>query len=394
MPAFAAFSMIGKDLSAPTTTTTMPTQAPTSRHSAGRHKSTLTTVAASAQLPEPLRLEFTISSSNVSVKDWILHQASTTKSLRHKLQVDRHRPLTSYTMSNDPAAGAELLFPPSRPGVVGHRGALYDALENTRESFQRCAALGCDAVELDVFYLPKDGSLVVFHGGGTDEEPGDLTDYCVNQDGATILDLTYEECQQLEFNTQFAEFACDVHHIKRAKIPTLEQVLRDLQHTQTQVKIELKGPGTVEPTLELVERLNMVHHCQFSSFDHSALKLLRTLRPHTDRHGRYVYRTGALFNDPVPTDFLQQARAIGASEVHLRYDTCTAERIQAIHAAGLSSMAWFRGPIGMQRDVTEKYWDIGNEDETCYQAVVDTGVQQICCNRPDVLVNLLSKNMA
>ena len=381
--------MVGKDLSAPTTT--MAT-ASTGRHPAARHKSTLT----SPQLPESLRLEFTVSSSNVSVKDWILHQASTTKSLRHKLQVDRYSSsssLTSRTSSHNPAA-EELSFPYFRPWVVGHRGALYDALENTRESFQRCAALGCDAVELDVFYLPKDGSLVVFHGGGTDQTPGDLTDYCVNQDGVSILDLTYAECQQLEFNTQFAEFACDVHHIQRAEIPTLEQVLRDLQHTQTQVKIELKGPGTVEPTLALVEQLNMVHHCQFSSFDHHALKLLRSLRPHTDRHGHYVYRTGALFNDPVPTDFLHQARAIGASEVHLRYDTCTVERIQAIHAAGLQSMAWFRGPIGMQRDVTDKYWDIGNEDETCYQAVLDTGVQQICCNRPDVLVNMLRKTMA
>ena len=37
------------------------------------------------------------------------------------------------------------------PLVVGHRGALYQALENTRPSFQLCAEMGCDFVELDVF---------------------------------------------------------------------------------------------------------------------------------------------------------------------------------------------------------------------------------------------------
>ena len=68
--------------------------------------------------------------------------------------------------------------------VVGHRGALYAELENTRESFLQCAKWGCQAVELDVFVLPKDGSLVVFHGGGTDESPGLLDGYCLLGDSA------------------------------------------------------------------------------------------------------------------------------------------------------------------------------------------------------------------
>lgn len=41
----------------------------------------------------------------------------------------------------------------TRPKVVGHRGALYQALENTRESFRLCSAMGCDFVELDVFQV-------------------------------------------------------------------------------------------------------------------------------------------------------------------------------------------------------------------------------------------------
>lgn len=61
-------------------------------------------------------------------------------------------------------------------------------MENTREGFRTCAAMGCDAVELDVFLL-KCGSLIVFHGGGADENPGDLLDYCGRE--GSILDLTY-----------------------------------------------------------------------------------------------------------------------------------------------------------------------------------------------------------
>lgn len=277
-----------------------------------------------------------------------------------------------------------------RPKVIGHRGALYEELENTRASFLRCVEWGCDAVELDVFCI-RDGTLVVFHGGGTDEHPGDLSEHCLHQTGVSILDLTYEECLQLQFNPDYAEFPCPPEKIQQATIPTLEQVLLDLKDTKTQVKIELKMFDTTEPVLKLVEQLEMVQQCQFSSFDHQALQWLRQLRPQTDPNGNHVYRTGALFNVPVPDSFVEQALAIQANEVHLRYDMCTIDRIQAIHTAGLQSMAWLRGPIGMASDVKDKYWDVGNEDETCYKVLIDTNVQQICCNRPNVLIDLLKR---
>ena len=49
--------------------------------------------------------------------------------------------------------------------------------ENTVKGFCTAAAMGCDSVELDVFLL-KDGNLVVFHGDGTDNNPGLLHSYC------------------------------------------------------------------------------------------------------------------------------------------------------------------------------------------------------------------------
>ena len=61
--------------------------------------------------------------------------------------------------------------------VVGHRGSLYTALENTSRSFLHAAEAGADSVELDVFLL-KCGTLVVFHGTGTDQNPGLLDLYC------------------------------------------------------------------------------------------------------------------------------------------------------------------------------------------------------------------------
>ena len=298
-----------------------------------------------------------------------------TFSLRHQLQV--------LDEGDD-------LLPSARPAIVGHRGALYDELENTREGFLRCANAGCDGIELDVFLL-KDGELIVFHGGGTDEDPGDLSDYCVDMEGVNILDLTYPEALALQFNPYFEEFPCSASKIAVASIPTLRQVLEDLRPTSCNVKIELKGPGTPEPCLKLVEELGMLTQVQFSSFDHGRLRQLRELRPQRDSLGRYLVRTGALFNE-VPSDFLERVEECGASEVHLRYDTCTSERVRAIHEKGLGSMAWMRGPQGMRKDTSTKYLDVGNEDSECYRALFATGVQQLCCNRPLAALALIDSD--
>lgn len=294
----------------------------------------------------------------------------------------------------------------TQPWVVGHRGALYQELENTLPGFQYCADIGVDAVELDVFRVNYgnddvdiDEQLLVFHGG--EAFPGDVTDYCLNHAGRSIMDLTRQEIEQLQFNPNHGEFACPPEKILSAKIPTLRQVLELYQPTNIVVKIELKGPGVVEPVLALVQELNMQHQCHYASFYHDRIHLIRTLHPETHPDGSHVYKTGALFADHVPDDFIDRAMDVGASEVHLKYDTCTVERIRRIHDAGMKSMAWFRGPVGMSEDCSIKYSKshsnndgddhVGNEDEVMYHVVARTGVQQLCCNRPDVLINMLKK---
>lgn len=294
------------------------------------------------------------------------------KSLRYKL----------LHYSNDDGSVYDDHYQQSRafPWIVGHRGCLYQQLENTREGFQECARMGCDAVELDVFVL-KCGTVIVFHGDGTDDYPGLLQNYC-NVDGS-ILDYTYQEAvAKLKFNPTYQEFGCPPEVTLRGKIPTLEEVLLDAKQSGIHVKIELKGDGTVKPTLDLVERLQMTSQCSYSSFDLNRLKELREMR-----HDRLQYPTGALFGD-LPTDYLERARNCGATEIHLKYDTCTKDRIREIHAAGFGSMLWMRGPIGMAADCSDLYWDVGNEDKSMYLALVETGVQQMCINRPDVLLEL------
>ena len=298
------------------------------------------------------------------------------------------------TLGVSPASNTMVKPSCPRPLVVGHRGALYEELENTLPAFLQCVEYGCDAVELDVFLL-QDGNLVVFHGGGTDENPGDLTDYCVRPNYPSILDCeTFLDTQDFVWNPEFAEFGCPKDKLVGAQIPLLRDVLLAIQErTKTmKIKIELKGPGVTEPVLELVQELGMENQCQYSSFDHSRIAKVRELHPERDQEGKHIYQTGALFGLVHDVDtVIAQSQKVGADEVHLKYDTCTKDTIERIHRAGMSTMAWFRGPIGMVEDTTDLYHDVGNEDEAMYRVVMDSGVQQLCCNKPGELMRFLDK---
>jgi len=249
------------------------------------------------------------------------------------------------------------------------------------------AGNGCRCCGARDVFLLKCNTLVVFHGSGSDATPGLLQDYCVGRH-ESILEFTFQELSEIVvFNENYPEFACHATKIRNGVIPTLNQVLEDFKDSSFIIKIELKGAGTAEPVLQLVEEYGMQHQCHYSSFDLDQIATIRALRPQLDQHGKHIYKTGALFSD-VSDNYIQLAQQVGASEVHLKYDECTVERVLEIHAAGMDSMAWFRGPIGMKSDVTLKYWDVGNEEWSMYQAVMQTGVKQMCVNRPDVLINM------
>mmetsp|Transcript_16079 Transcript_16079/g.22067 ORF Transcript_16079/g.22067 Transcript_16079/m.22067 type:complete len:372 (-) Transcript_16079:411-1526(-) len=269
--------------------------------------------------------------------------------------------------------------------VLGHRGSMYQELENTRRGFQLVSEMGCNGFELDVFLLSC-GTLVVYHGGGSDANPGLLDGYCHAE--GSILDYKADEVSRIKFNADSDKFVCCPDKIRNAYIPTLEEVLLDARETDVMVKIELKGSGTAEPAVRLVEKLDMTDQVAFSSFDHDRIATVRKMRPELNDDGTHMVRTGALFNHDISDNFVEEARKVGASEVHFRYDTCTRERVEKAHEAGMDTMAWFRGPIGMGQDLTGRYKNLGCEGEEMYRIVMASGVQSMCVNRPDVLLDM------
>jgi glycerophosphoryl diester phosphodiesterase len=72
--------------------------------------------------------------------------------------------------------------------IIAHRGASWDAPENTLRAMQLGWEQGADAIELDL-HLSKDGRLVVIHDADTKRVAGDPR---------KVADQTWEELRSLE----------------------------------------------------------------------------------------------------------------------------------------------------------------------------------------------------
>ena len=114
--------------------------------------------------------------------------------------------------------------------IVAHRGASYDAPENTLASINLAWQQGADAVEIDV-YLSADGRIVAIHDGTTKRTAG------VDR---KIGDQTLQELKALDAGKwKHPRFAGE-------RIPTLEEILKTVPDGR-RMFIEVKcGPEIVE----------------------------------------------------------------------------------------------------------------------------------------------------
>ncbi len=163
-----------------------------------------------------------------------------------------------------------------KPKIVGHRGYMKKAPENTLASFQKAFEAGADAIELDL-HQTVDGELIVHHDyalGRPDNGSGD------------IFEKSLAEIQQVDAGSWFSQ------KFKAERIPTLQQVF-DLFGEAIEYEIELK-----ESTVEFLERVIKV------VLDYKLLQQVEFTSPHLFLLGKLKQicpqaKTGAFFK-PYP----------------------------------------------------------------------------------------------
>lgn len=124
--------------------------------------------------------------------------------------------------------------------VIGHRGNAAHAPENTLESFRQAAALGVDAIELDV-RLTRDGVPVVIH----DPTLGRTTDR-----GDVVADVSFARLRRADAGAMFTPDAGATFPYRRRglTVPTLREVVDAIEGIPLliEVKVPEAAPAIVD----------------------------------------------------------------------------------------------------------------------------------------------------
>ena len=195
---------------------------------------------------------------------------------------------------------------PTRPLIIGHRGAKGHVAENTLPSIAKAMELGVDGIEIDIF-LCKSGELVVFH----DKKLDRLT----NNHGY-IESLEYDSIKKISVLGGY-------------KIPTIVEVLK-LIDGKVFLNIELKGSGTALPTHKILtpiikQKKWTADQFIISSFDWEELKNFYRLNQEVPI---------ALLTSDDPLDALPLARELNAQAINPDFESLNKKNVMKIQQAG------------------------------------------------------------
>lgn len=204
--------------------------------------------------------------------------------------------------------------------IHGHRGARFEAPENTIPGFRYAVELGLRAIEFDI-HLTRDEQLVIIHDATVDRT--------TNGRGA-VADLTFAEIRALDARSIFPEWP------EPCIVPTFSEVMDVVGHFES-VEIEIKTdlPERLDRVVPMVlaelERRDFPAGAVITSFNTYALELVQRLRPEQPRG--YI---GA-WDSP---EFLETAARLGATRAGIPNKTGSAEIVRAAQDQGITVTGW------------------------------------------------------
>ena len=203
--------------------------------------------------------------------------------------------------------------------LIAHRGCSASEIENTLPAFRAALDCGAGGIETDL-RTAQDGSLWLFH----DDDFSRLAGH-----SGRVESLDSRALRGVRLNGG-------------ARLATLDELLALLRKTQQPgflLNLELKGAKhnqlLMAAKVAALEEAGEFRGLRItvSSFNHAALRAVRTLSPKIPLaplwNGRGLFA-------PV----LRTARALEAEAVHLAARAVTARRLDAIHQAGMLARAY------------------------------------------------------
>jgi len=213
--------------------------------------------------------------------------------------------------------------------IIGHRGAMSVAPENTLESFAKAIEMGVTMVELDVWLL-SDGRFIVMHDENLDRT--------TNAAGSVLL-RTSSELRRLDAGSWFSPAYAG------ARIPLLDEVL-EVCRGKVRLLVEMKAHFAADyrPERQLVDclrRHDVLQDCQLISFDHSMPLRVKEIDPAID--------TGINYSS-APVDPLVDAVLARADYIHPSMSGSVSEAlVERAHRRGIGVSATTNDPVEMLR---------------------------------------------
>ena len=211
--------------------------------------------------------------------------------------------------------------------IIGHRGAIGYAPENTLLSFEEAVRRGCDLIEMDV-QLTADGEVVVMHDTSVDR---------TTEGTGFVRDFPLKRLQGLDAGTWYGPDYAGQY------VPSLSDVIKRFRDRKTARKhslgliIELKtvrgsGGSLADGVVALLQRENFTERVCVISFDAVALQEVRAAHK--------ALMTGLLFSEETETGRLGQAKEIGAQAIFPKKTWVTSRGVAAAHEAELAVVPW------------------------------------------------------
>ncbi len=254
------------------------------------------------------------------------------------------------------------------PWIVAHRGGSRLAPENTLLAFERAAALGADAMEIDV-RLTSDGTVVVFH----DEDTTRLTG-----EPGTIEGRPLSSVSALDAAFSFTPDGGATHPLRGTgvRIPTFAEALARFPGMRFNVDAKSEDAGLAEALARDVLAAGAVDRvCVGSFFDAQAERLGRLLADAC----RYLPQDAA-------TCHVLNAKSGGVGAGCPRgYDLADLpHRLGAMTVVDAKVVGYFHA-----HGIPVHVWTIDDEQEM--RELLAIGVDGIVTDRPDVLARVLDR---
>jgi glycerophosphoryl diester phosphodiesterase len=226
--------------------------------------------------------------------------------------------------------------------IIAHRGASYDAPENSLSSMKLAWEQKADAIETDL-WLTSDGKIAIFHDATTKRYDGQ---------SRKVSDLSLAELQQLDIGKiKGASYAGE-------KIPSFEDILATIPE-KGRILIEIKCGPEILPAFVRVIRASKRPAAQLCviSFNYDSVKQSRALLPEIEHYLLAGYKKDPMTGQmPELGPLIDQAKQAQLTGLDLQYTwPFSANFVSKIRNAGLKLFVWTVD----DRDVASKLTALG-----------------------------------